>query len=120
MKKLMVFVIGITLVLTSCNPGSGHLTGVQGRKVFFPEIPMGMVYIPAGSFTMGNSDQDVPFLHQSRAHVVSIPAFYMDQTEITNNEYREFVFYVRDSIFLEKVYENTNPTGHVKSPRHLL
>ncbi|WP_070138552.1 T9SS ring complex lipoprotein PorK/GldK [Crocinitomix algicola] len=111
MKKLMVFVVGITLLFSSCNSGSGHLLGVQGRKVFFPEIPLGMVYIPSGSYTMGSSDEDVPFLHQSRSHVVSIHAMYMDQTEITNNEYREFVYWVRDSIFLEKVYENTDPTG---------
>ena len=111
MKKIMVFVVGIALLISSCNPGSGHLLGVQGRKVFFPEIPLGMVYIPSGSYTMGASDEDVPFLHQSRSHVVSIPALYMDQTEITNNEYREFVHWVRDSIFLEMVYENTDPTG---------
>ena len=112
MKKLIVFVVGITLLISSCNSGSGHLLGVQGRKVFFPELPLGMIYIPSGSYTMGASDQDVPFLHQSRSHVVSIHSLYMDQTEITNNEYREFVYWVRDSIFLEKVYENTNPTGN--------
>ena len=100
MKKIMVFVVGIALLISSCNPGSGHLLGVQGRKVFFPEIPLGMVYIPSGSYTIGASDEDVPFLHQSRSHVVSIPALYMDQTEITNNEYREFVHWGKRFNFL--------------------
>jgi formylglycine-generating enzyme required for sulfatase activity len=113
MKKLLVFgVVVVALVMSSCNTGSGHLTGVQGRKAFYPEIPLGMVYIPSGSYTMGNGDQDVPFLHQSRSKVVSIHALYMDQTEITNNEWREFVYWVKDSIMLEKVYLNTDPTGN--------
>ncbi len=109
MKRILVFaVVGIVALLESCNSGSGHVTGVSGRKVFYPEIPYGMVYIPSGSYTMGNGDQDVPFLHQSRSKVVSIHALYMDQTEITNNEYREFVYWVRDSIMLEKIYLNQN------------
>jgi len=104
MKKIFGVIV-VAIMLVSCDPGTGHLTGVQGRKPFFPEIPLGMVYIHAGSFTMGQSDEDVPFLHQSRSRVVSIPAFYMDNTEITNNEYREFVYWVRDSIALEMIYE---------------
>lgn len=117
MKKVLVFVVVcIALVLVGCNPGTGHVTGVPGRKAYYPNIPIGMVYVPSGSYTMGNSDQDVPFLHQQRSKVVSIHALYMDQTEITNNEYREFVYWVRDSIFLEKIYANTNPTGNDEIP----
>lgn len=112
MKKAVVLgCIPVMCMMISCNSGTGHLTGVRDRKDYYPEIPLGMVYIPSGSYTMGNADQDVPFLHQSRSKVVSIPAFYMDQTEITNNEWREFVHWVRDSIMLEKIYLNTDPTG---------
>jgi gliding motility-associated lipoprotein GldK len=51
-----------------------------------------------GSFTMGPGDQDVPFAQTTQAKTVSVQAFYMDETEITNNEYRQFVYWVRDSI----------------------
>jgi formylglycine-generating enzyme required for sulfatase activity len=105
MKKI-IFGVVVALMLVGCDPGTGHLTGVQGRRVFYPEIPLGMVYIPSGSYTMGQSDEDVPFLHQSRSKVVSIFALYMDNTEITNNEYRQFVYWVKDSIVLEKIYQN--------------
>ena len=40
---------------------------------------------------MGQSDQDVPLTHYNETKTVSVGAFYMDQTEITNNEYRQFV-----------------------------
>jgi formylglycine-generating enzyme required for sulfatase activity len=103
MKKLIVFSL-VGLILASCSTRSGHLTGVLGRQPYYPEIPLGMVYIPSGSYTMGQNDQDVPFLHQTISKTVSVQAFYMDQTEITNNEYRQFVYWVRDSIAREKIF----------------
>jgi gliding motility-associated lipoprotein GldK len=51
-----------------------------------------------GSYNMGPSDQDVPYAHTAKSKTVSVQAFYMDETEITNNEYRQFVYWVRDSI----------------------
>lgn len=104
MKKLL-FVGLIGLMIASCTQRSGSLTGVLGRPIYQPEIPLGMVYIPSGSYAMGENDQDVPFLHQTRSKTVSVQAFYMDQSEITNNEYRQFVYWVRDSIAREKLYE---------------
>ncbi|MCC5924208.1 MAG: SUMF1/EgtB/PvdO family nonheme iron enzyme, partial [Crocinitomicaceae bacterium] len=104
MKKILVVSL-VSLMLWSCSTRTGHLTGVLGRKVYYPEVPLGMIYIHSGSYVMGQSDEDVPFLHQTRAKTVSVQAFYMDQTEITNNEYRQFVYWVRDSIAREKVYE---------------
>jgi len=101
-KLLLVCLIGPFLI--GCSSRSGNLTGVMGRRVYQPEIPLGMVYIPAGSYNMGENDQDVPFLHQTRAKTVSVQAFYMDQTEITNNEYRQFVEWVRDSMARERIY----------------
>ena len=97
MKKLVLFAV-VGIVLASCSSRTGHLTGTLGRPVYHPQIPLGMVYIPAGGYQMGENDGDMPFLHQTRARTVSVQAFYMDQTEISNNEYRQFVYYVRDSI----------------------
>ncbi|MFW5725371.1 MAG: SUMF1/EgtB/PvdO family nonheme iron enzyme [Bacteroidota bacterium] len=57
-----------------------------------------MVYIPMGSFNMGPSDQDVTYSHNAITKTISLPAFYMDETEITNNQYRQFVHWVRDSL----------------------
>jgi formylglycine-generating enzyme required for sulfatase activity len=98
MKKIL-YILAIATLFTSCSEGSrGELTGVYGRQMWYHPDPYGMLYIPAGSFNMGQSDQDVPMAHYSRTKTVSQSAFYMDQTEISNNEYRQFVFWVRDSI----------------------
>lgn len=101
MKKLLFISVLAAAVssLTSCgNYGRGQLTGVQGREEWYMDDPYGMLFIPMGSYNMGPSDQDVPYAVTSKAKTVSVQAFYMDETEITNNEYRQFVYWVRDSI----------------------
>ncbi|MFP4557252.1 MAG: SUMF1/EgtB/PvdO family nonheme iron enzyme [Bacteroidales bacterium] len=98
MKKLLVFAVLIA-ALSSCGPSQrGELTGVPGRKGYQDPTPYNMVFVPMGSFNMGNNDEDVAWALNSPARTVSVDAFWMDQTEITNNQYRQFVFYVRDSI----------------------
>jgi gliding motility-associated lipoprotein GldK len=62
-----------------------------------------MVFIPQGSYNMGPSDQDVPFANVSQSKTVSVGAFYMDETEITNNEYRQFTNWVKDSILRKQL-----------------
>jgi len=98
MKKLL-FISLLAIVLGSCkNSGNGELTGVLKREKFYQPDPYGMAYVPMGSFTMGVGDQDVPYAHINDPRTITVAAFYMDETEITNNEYRQFVYWVRDSI----------------------
>jgi formylglycine-generating enzyme required for sulfatase activity len=106
MKKLTLSALILIILLTGCgSSNSGELTGVLGRKKFFEPEPFEMAFIPAGSFTMGPSDQDAAFAMNSLAKTVTVDAFWMDQTEITNNKYRQFVYYVRDSILRTKLGE---------------
>jgi gliding motility-associated lipoprotein GldK len=100
MKRLL-FLLMIGIALTACkNSGNGELVGVQDREAFYQPDPYGMVFVPAGSYTMGAADQDVPYALVHQPKTVTLPSFYMDETEITNNEYRQFVNWVRDSIAL--------------------
>ena len=112
MKKLFYF-LSIAFIITSCVTGAdqyGEVIGVQGRMPYYSTDPYGMLYIPAGGFNMGQSDQDVPGSHTSKTKTVSVGAFYMDQTEITNNEYRQFVYWVRDSLARRILGEEDNET----------
>lgn len=106
MKKLILFGFVATLVITGCtNSGSGELVGVQQREKWFEPDPYGMVKIPTGSFVVGAQDEDITFSMNTQAKTISVDAFWMDETEITNNEYREFVHYVKDSMIREKLGE---------------
>lgn len=103
MKRIVIFV-GFAILIGSCSTyDTGELVGVQGRKAYAEPDPIGMVGIPMGSFVMGPSDQDVTWTQNSLSRTVAVDAFWMDETEITNNEYRQFVFWVRDSIIRKEL-----------------
>jgi len=96
----------------SAVPDNGQLVGVAPASRISMDKPKGMVYIPAGTFHMGPSDEDVNFNYTSRNKQVSINGFWMDATEITNNEYRQFVYWTRDSLAaVELGYIKTSADG---------
>ncbi len=97
MKKFISFSV-LTLLLASCGGSGdkGELVGVKGRK-WHPEKPYGMTLVPGGSFIMGKSDDDLANIGDAQAKTVTVRSFYMDETEITNSEYRQFVEWVKDS-----------------------
>ena len=97
-RRPFVILCAIGLLASCGQGGQGQLIGAQNRPAWYQVDPYGMNYIPMGSYVMGPSDQDAPYAMVAKSKTVSIQAFYMDQTEISNNEYRQFVEYVRDSI----------------------
>jgi sulfatase modifying factor 1 len=98
MKRILILLTIAMATLYSCSKGNGELIGVQDREEWYQPDPFGMLFIPMGSYNMGPSDQDVPYALTAQSKTVSVQAFYMDQTEISNNEYRQFVYWVRDSL----------------------
>ena len=112
MKRILFFGLIITILSSCGNSGNGELIGTQDRAIWQPTDPYGMVFIPQGSFVMGPSDQDVPFANVTAAKTVSVGAFYMDETEITNNEYRQFTNWVRDSI-AHRLLGDAGVEGHL-------
>ena len=99
MKKLLVLSFVILALVSCSNTNQGELVGVRKRSVVFNHHkPFGMAFIPQGSYTMGVGGQDIASTQITQPKTISVSSFYMDETEITNNEYREFVNWVRDSI----------------------
>ncbi len=100
MKRRWYLYLFAVFIFASCsNSGTGELVGTRpNAKPFYQPHPYGMVFVPQGSFTMGAGNEDITHGHLIQPKTVSVGAFYMDQTEITNDEYRQFVYWVRDSI----------------------
>ena len=101
MRKLNLSLMVLTVVfIFSCGKKQqdGQVTGVLDRPKWNGINPYGMVYVPSGTLVIGQSDQDFFNTNIQKAKSISISGFYMDETEITNNEYRQFVYWVRDSL----------------------
>jgi len=105
MKKLVLLIILVTVFVSCGQKNNGELVGVQGRKDWYESQPHGMVFVPMGSYTMGPSEESASWAMTSKSKTVSVDAFWMDATEITNNEYRQFTKYVKDSILRRKLGE---------------
>ena len=52
-----------------------------------------LVLIEGGTFTMGLTHEDVTYEWNNLTRRVTVPSFYMDETEIANIDYRHFVFW---------------------------
>ena len=114
MKKSAIFALLITVFYSCGSNDRGELVGIKAKKKWFSEKPYGMALIPGGSFTMGKQDEDIIGTLNTPTKTVTVRPYYMDETEITNNEYKEFVFWVRDSItrtLLAKAAEDQSLIG---------
>jgi len=110
MKKIVLITLVLAFITSCGSKDKGELVGVKGKK-WHPEKPYGMSLIPGGAFVMGKSDDDLAGIQDAPTKTVSVRSFYMDETEITNSEYRQFVFWVRDSILRSKLAELADLEG---------
>ena len=95
-KALLILLTALTII--GCGRGNqGELIGVKQKK-FYETKPHGMALIPGGSFIMGSSDEDIIAANDNITRTVTLRSFWMDETEITNAEYKQFVEWVKDSI----------------------
>jgi len=67
------------------------------QQQWFEPVPYGMVYIEQGHFQMGGGDERVN-KEITPTKNVSVNSFWIDETEITNSEYRQYVKWVTDSV----------------------
>ena len=112
MKKFVLLTAVIALLSSCGSKDRGELVGVKGKK-WHPEKPYGMALIPGGAFIMGKSDDDLAAIQDAPTKTVTVRSFYMDETEITNSEYRQFVYWVRDSILRTKLAILADEVGEV-------
>ena len=110
MKKNMIIILAVVaILLTSCMGANnaamavgGELTGSRS-SAFNEPAPYGMVLIPRGSLKLGEENTDSLWGSNAPYKEISVESFWMDDTEITNAEYRQFVHWVRDSIIRERL-----------------
>ena len=108
-NKSMIMAATALLLLTASCAGSssasmegGELTG-GGSQAFNEPTPYGMVLIQRGSLKLGEEETDSLWGSSTPNREISVESFWMDDTEITNAEYKQFIYWVRDSIIRERL-----------------
>ena len=108
MKKLFIIlcITAATVSFVSCMSGrkmsssvgsGGEVTGLGGRS-FTEPTPYGMTKVARGYLNMGITQQDSLWGKETPTKEISVDGFWMDETEVTNSKYKQFVMWVRDSI----------------------
>jgi gliding motility-associated lipoprotein GldJ len=113
-KKIMALkvlvVLALTLGFTGCSKkgstkGGSTATGwkINDKKGGFQfndkfkqqETPPGMISIEGGTFTMGKVQDDVMHDWNNSPNQQHVQSFFMDETEVTNKMYSEYLFWVK-------------------------
>lgn len=98
----------MVLLLASCmgprrnTSMGGEVTGISGTAINEP-TPYGMVLVERGSIKIGQEEADSLWGITTPVKNISVDAFWMDETEVSNAKYRQFVYWVRDSIIRERL-----------------
>lgn len=111
MMRLNVFIAlaaaGISaMLLSSCGGGSGsNTTGWEYNAPYnggFEVVPYteqitgpGLVLIEGGTFVMGNTQDDFMYDWNNIPRRVTVSSFYMDETEVRNLDYLEYIYWLR-------------------------
>ena len=119
---LAVLIVAITLA--ACGGGGGGKTsqatgwdyndpdngGFEVKWGYEQETGPGLVFVEGGSFTMGRVEQDVMYDWNNVPRRITISSFYMDQTEVRNVDYREYLFWIQ-RVFVDypEVYRKALP-----------
>jgi formylglycine-generating enzyme len=134
--KFLLGLCAISVLLTSCPKiGGSKSSGVSGKpssvdvgnsssvtgvaynqkggfqvdKKFNGQVTgPNLVFIEGGRFTMGSLQEDVIGIHDNVERTVSVQSFYMDETEIANVHYLEYLFAVQKDSTLD-FYESALP-----------
>ncbi|MCB0704965.1 MAG: SUMF1/EgtB/PvdO family nonheme iron enzyme [Saprospiraceae bacterium] len=124
--KLSAIVLLPLIVLSSC--GSKERSATTGwayndqewggfERVDYEGQATGpnLVLVEGGTFTMGITDQDVTYTWNAIPRRVTVSSFYMDETEVSNIDYREYLYWL-DRVFGEsypEVFLNALPDTNV-------
>jgi formylglycine-generating enzyme len=102
----LIFAAGLA-VMASCQSETSSVTGWEYnnpdnggfQKIDYleQETGPGLVLIEGGTFTMGRVEQDVLYDWNNIPRRVTVSSFYMDETEVTNLNYLEYLYWLRNA-----------------------
>jgi formylglycine-generating enzyme len=91
--------------VTGWNYNDKNMGGFQVAKAKDQQTGPGLVFVQGGTFTMGQTDEDVMGDWNNIPRRVSVPSFYIDRTEVANVHYREYLYW------LNKVFDPSDPAN---------
>ncbi|MBQ3710689.1 MAG: SUMF1/EgtB/PvdO family nonheme iron enzyme [Bacteroidales bacterium] len=112
-KTLAVCLIAAGMIFTSCHKQTSRTTGwayndpnnggFEVTDINEQQIGPGLVFIEGGTFVMGGTTDNVTYSWDNSPRRVTVPSFLIDRTEVSNVDYREYIYW------LSRVYGQSYP-----------
>ena len=127
-NKLVVVMLAVIGLVASCARERSNTTGWEynnPRNGGFQKVPFfdqetgpGLILVEGGTFTMGRAEQDVTYEWNNTPRRVTVSSFYMDQFEVTNFNWLEYLYWIRRTYEeFPMIYKNALPdTNCWRSP----
>ncbi|HEX2536364.1 MAG TPA: SUMF1/EgtB/PvdO family nonheme iron enzyme [Chitinophagaceae bacterium] len=80
--------------VTGWNYNDKNMGGYQVAKSKDQQTGPGLVFVQGGTFTMGQTEEDVMGDWNNIPRRVTVPSFYIDRTEVANVHYREYIHWL--------------------------
>ncbi|MDQ3051520.1 MAG: SUMF1/EgtB/PvdO family nonheme iron enzyme [Bacteroidota bacterium] len=124
MKKISLIAPALAITLasllgTSCKQEASSVTGWgynDEKNGGFEKVPYeeqetgpGLILIEGGTFAMGRTEQDITIDWDNVPRRVTVSSFYMDETEVSNLHYREYLYW------LDRVFATDYPEVYKKA-----
>jgi len=89
--------------VTGWNYNDSKMGGFMVAQAKDQKTGPGLVFVQGGTFTMGQTEEDVMGEWNNIPKRISVPSFYMDRTEVSNLHYREYIHW------LERTFDPSDP-----------
>ncbi|MBC7937332.1 MAG: SUMF1/EgtB/PvdO family nonheme iron enzyme [Rhizobacter sp.] len=83
--------------VTGWNYDDKKMGNFHVSKVKYPKAGPGLVFVQGGSFVMGAKDEDVMGDWNNVPRRVTVPSFFIDETEVANVHYREYLYWLENT-----------------------
>ena len=123
MIRKAILLVAASLMLASCAKTQSSTTGWAYNKsnnggfqinldYKGQEAGPGLVFVEGGTFVMGRVEEDFQRDWNNQPSRVTVASFYMDESEVTNADYREYLYWVRrvyDYGYYPQIYQSALP-----------
>ena len=116
-----IILTGIVFLLSSCGrkPEKSSVTGwnyddkkygnYHVAKIKYSKAGPGLVFVEGGTFLMGAKDEDVMSDWNNVPRRVNVASFFIDETEVANVHYREYVYWVQNTFSNTSILQKALP-----------
>ena len=108
--KSLLLLVAAAVTFNACTSNKSNVSGATGWKyddknmgnfhvahVKYPKAGPGLVFVEGGTFLMGAKDEDVMSDWNNIPKRVTVPSFFIDETEVANVHYREYTYWLENT-----------------------